>query len=204
MSTRKTRAGSRTAPASRDEGDILANARAHAQRAKDIADMAGYPGESILKEGLMENALAISGFRTLLTTTNEGSEIHKTVLEELRESVDSGYKLAGNVLSTTELPAHGEVASLAKKMERMSLTPPPSTISISTDTPEDAAIVAKIIGSIVTKPCGLRTFADYAGVKEFQQFFNTIAIDRYRYPNFEQEHPNTESILLFGPPGTGR
>src|SRR5947209_3830465 len=100
------------------------------------------------------------------------------------------------------MPYAQSVEEALRIFERLQGTQEPMVmgdIKIVAEAPEDQAIINKVMSSIVQKVCGFRKFSEYAGSRPFEEFFRTIGVDRFTYANFEREHKETESILLFGP-----
>jgi len=190
----------------RNPGGIRDRARNLAIDANSVARSRTLPAENVLKAALTNNALALTLYNNLIDLTSPNTALYKSILKETREALADSQKIQNKLRAAKELPG-SSVAELASSVERLSFDQPKIDNRFSgivTSTPEDAALVKKIIDTIITKPCGLRTFDDYAGSAEFKEFFDIIAKDRFTYDQFRGAHPSNDSILLFGPPGTGK
>lgn len=186
----------------KESGSLLDSARNLVEDAKRNVSGSGCPSDTIINESIVKILTGLVYYDNLLNMTDPNSPAYSKLLDESRNAVRDAYKIS-NKLKTCATA--GEIVDqyTSEKITASGLAEPKS-VEIKTDTPEDAAIVNKILDAVVKKLCGRRNFDDYAGSKEIRQFFQIVAIDRFRFEQFSEAHPQTESILMFGPPGTGK
>lgn len=180
-------------------GQILTIARELGAEARSMVEKSGCPAQTDMKNALMSSVYSLQLYESLFSITNSTAPVYNTLKEHIREQFKVSYQLVNRLIQCKTGAGASETTSAAG----LSLSGS-CPMNIQTDGKEDEAVLNKIISAIVKKACGLRSFADYAGSKEIESFFNIVAVDRYRYPRFQELHPNVESIMLFGPPGTGK
>jgi DNA polymerase III delta prime subunit len=66
------------------------------------------------------------------------------------------------------------------------------------------SIEKKIQNKIVSNPCGLRSFASYAGGEAYASRFTTAILNKYTFTKFAEDTSGADTFLLYGPPGTGK
>lgn len=182
------------------------SARSYANEGIAIAELQNSAGTSQLQMGVAKLVTAIRKYNSLIDMISDDNKDFKILTGERDSALASLSKIMRKLYGDNVLGNNQDdpIADITSKLDQMSMGQSKPLIDVELDAPEDVAIVNKIMGAIVVNSCGFRSFRDYAGSREFESMVQSNIINRLKYTQFKDAHREIETLLFFGPPGTGK
>lgn len=185
----------------KDIGTVISTADALLTYGETVAEDKMCAAVTIHQEALIKLVNAIKLYEMWMNLPNaERDSNYKTVKKSRDDALFYALKLKNSIARCKMMdryPGMNQAINLYKQGQ--------NTPGNKQETEkQEMRVREKILKTILYKPCGFRSFDDYAGGKNFEEFFNKVAVYPFMYDNFSKEQEKMNGILLFGPPGTGK
>lgn len=201
---------------SQEGSSMYDSAKKLAEDARRESSLRICSGRNTDRDALTKYMQSLNTYGRLLDMSNQGSESFNSIFEDAKKTMADAFKLLNIMQACNYMADKDDFAKMYKFLGIQGESQPGGTgkfqigtdksicVNIPLESQDDVPIVQRMCSSIITNACSFTSFDDYVGGEFFEKMFEDIVVNPLKFTQFRDAHPGTISILLFGPPGTGK